>query len=175
MHTFTAAVSKGRCSWRQFHLKHLTAVRIFRSPKTEVQSYTSWCTLFRTATPCYSGALSLTERSKSPFSALSVPLGLRSVASTEWPLPHWETLRHLRHPQGTGKYHRETSSRMLGAIPSCSSDDARHTWLDNCTEAVLFKTSPVAVLKTCYTSWLQFNALMKYHLEHYNSFDYNNS
>lgn len=76
--------AKERCSRRQFLLKLLTVVRIFRPPKAEVQSDTSWCILFRTVTPsCSSGALSLTERSKSPFSVVSFSLGLSSVASTQ--------------------------------------------------------------------------------------------
>lgn len=88
--------AKERCSRRQFLLKHLTVVRIFRPLKAEVQSDTSWCILFRTVTPsCYSGALSLTERSKSPFSVISVSLGLSSVASMQL------ATATLRYPQAS--------------------------------------------------------------------------
>lgn len=76
--------AKERCSWRQFLLKHLTVMRAFRPPKAEVQSDTSWCILLRTVTPsCCYGALSLSERSKSPFSVTSVSSGLSSVASSK--------------------------------------------------------------------------------------------
>lgn len=76
--------SKERCSRRQYHSKHLTVTRIFRCLKTEVQSDTSWCISFRIVTPsCYSCALPLSERSKSPFSVMSAPLEYSSVASMQ--------------------------------------------------------------------------------------------
>lgn len=163
---------KERCSRRQHHLKHLTVVRIFRCLKTEVQSETSWCILFRVVTPsCCSWAPPLIERSNSPFSVMCFfraqfsCLNARGRYHTEKP----SGIQNIHRGLANITQHVQNSSRMPGDGHSHISDDTRHTWLGNWAD-VLLKTLPVALQKTRYTSRLQFNALIKYHQEH-NRFD----